>query len=337
VLAAAWNLELLQLTWRKFRQTPGWAEHAKDNYRYYHDWFLNRYPTLWTLFPVVAIVVLVKKPSPGLFSAAIFVVGIILHSLAGTKSGRYIAYLLPFLFVIWGVAATEVVTWLQRLVNLLLVQSVPRLEYGKKILAPAIATVILLTVVLGNEAFYVAARMTTDKEPEVAVKFGYRGYSDWNAASAVLSPLATEASVIISSAALPAIYYLGRSDAEVNGQTLIYTDRKLPEFGLDPRLGRPIVSRPESLDLVMKCRDTGLLIVESHHWRNGWAVVNDTADFIESRMEPVPMPPAAKLLVYKWNSHAVNDSAECETLNVGSPESEQASAVVRSSALPSLE
>jgi hypothetical protein len=319
--------------WKSFRYSPGWAEFAKDNYRYYHDWFLKYYPALWTLFPVAVVVVLVRKPSPGLFSAVIFVVGIILHSLAGAKTSRYITYLFPFMFVIWGVVSVAAVSWLRSVVDQLIEQSIPPLVPTRYVLSPAIVAVILLTVLLGNEAFYVAARMITDKEPGVAAAQGYRGYSDWNAASATLSPLAAEASAIITSTAPKALYYFGRSDAEINGQQLIFKGRKLPEFGLDPRFGRPIISRPESLALVMRCLETGLVVVERSHWRNGWAVVDDTANFIEARMEPVAMPPEAKLVVYKWRSQTVIDSDECAVLNVGSPGAKQEGAVVRSSAM----
>ena len=95
--------ELLQ----RYRWTPLWARAHQDEFWFYHVYFVERYPTFWSLTPLALLLALVHRPRPAIFCTCIFVVSFVLVSFGGMKDQRYLFFALPFLFVLWGIALAK--------------------------------------------------------------------------------------------------------------------------------------------------------------------------------------------------------------------------------------
>jgi hypothetical protein len=93
---------------RLYRSTPLWSTGTRNDFWFYHLWLILYYPTLWTMFPIAALIALVSKPKPALFSLCIFIPAFLLHSFAGAKDLDYLFYAFPFLFVLWAIAFMSV-------------------------------------------------------------------------------------------------------------------------------------------------------------------------------------------------------------------------------------
>ena len=85
--------------------------------------------------------------------------------------------------------------------------------------------------------------------------------TDWRAARTALAPWTKGADVMITTEELGAIYFLGRSDVRFSRSKFgeLRPDQKF-EFGIDQRTGRPIISRPESVELLIRCFSKGFIV-----------------------------------------------------------------------------
>src|SRR4051812_14772191 len=110
LVAAIW-LGIVDRLWALYRQTPIWGEPTKDDWHYYERWFLFRYPVFWLLLPLAAGTALLVRRRVAVFAVTVFVVSIVNFSGAAMKTERYIYFVIPFFFAIWGVA---LVSWLPR-------------------------------------------------------------------------------------------------------------------------------------------------------------------------------------------------------------------------------
>ena len=68
---------------------------------------------------------------------------------------------------------------------------------------------------------------------------------------------------------LGALYYLGRYDVRFSRSKLDELPRaERREFGLDPRTGRPVVSTRESLERILACYPSGVILGPQASWNN---------------------------------------------------------------------
>jgi hypothetical protein len=181
-----------------------------------------------------------------------------LASFAGQKEMRYVSFAPPFLAVVWGLGLAQVcpalMDWL-RSSRIRMRESVstsfPIGEAASKI----IAFVAVSLVVVANPFWLRTATVIGS----VALP-GEAPIVDWRAAQDVLRPWIAKSEIVITTEELGAIYFLGRSDIRYSPNKLreIRVDQR-HEFGIDPRLGLPIISTPESLEKLMSCFVSGLM------------------------------------------------------------------------------
>jgi hypothetical protein len=285
------------------RWTALWNAQNSNNLRFYHYWFLDQYPTLWTLLPLPALLGLARRPAPAFFSLCVFGTSLILHSLAAAKESRYLFHSIPFLFALWGIAIALVLPAIYGQIAIVM-ENVRRIQPNHVLgnsIKHAWVVGILIFIVAANPAFPLAYRMLSLSDADWPFVPGYRGHPDWAAAVAVLKPLADNADVVLSSVSVKSLYFLGRCDAEIRADNLFSVTGFAPEFSKDPRTGHPVISTHQSLSLMMARYPTGLVIVESPDWGMPAAVPPATADYLAAHAEIVPLPKEWRLMAYRWD------------------------------------
>ena len=95
------------------------------------------------------------------------------------------------------------------------------------------------------------------------------------------------------------LYYLGRFDVTLSGSRLSELADDA-EFSRDDRTGRPVISRPESVELIMACYPDGLLLTNTNKWRHPAQLDNQVADLFERYAEPVEVPRGSRIVAYAW-------------------------------------
>jgi 4-amino-4-deoxy-L-arabinose transferase-like glycosyltransferase len=283
VLAAALGTGFAQELFARFRYAVLWTAADRDNVIYYHDEFLRSYRMLYALLPVAVVAGAWRRSRPTLFCATVFAGAFVLHSLAGQKEPRYLAYAMPFLVSTWGIAASEAYPRLARGVEQLL--RAP----GRASRALS-ATAMVVAIGVGNAAY-----------PSVVLRLVRRPVESppWELALDPLRSAAARSQVILCSNDLKPLYYLGRPCVPISATLLHTRKRILPEFSLGPT-GRPVISRPESMARLMRDHPSGLVIIERFHWRHPAYVPPETADYLARHLEPVPLPPQSRLLAFRW-------------------------------------
>jgi hypothetical protein len=305
------KIDFLQPLFSAFRSSPQWAEHGKDSLLFYHWWFLNNYPTLWALLPLIILGACAVSPRPAIFCAVIFLTVIVVHSFGGTKGGRYIAYALPLFFILNGIALSGGLVWFRRL--LLRVQKAvfrePSSNLANRVIQPIGLLVIAAFIYASNPAFRTTFKMLSlDDEQWPSDSPAYRGQSNWERASPALKEIAEGSSVVIASAGVKALYYLERLDFDLSATNV---GEYQGEFRKDDRTGAVLVSTADALRTIYGCYETGMVIVEDRHWRNEWAVPSSTADFLESKTERVDFEPDLGLIVFVWKQSDEDDIRDC--------------------------
>ena len=130
-----------------------------------------------------------------------------------------------------------------------------------------------------------------------------RPYSqpDWGAAAPALRELRASADVVVSSALLKALFYLGNAHVGLSRTELLDYQTEAAQFARDPRTGRPMISRADALERVVHCFDRGVLIIEKDHWRRSDVITGAVGDYIEAQMEELPTDPEWRIKVFRWN------------------------------------
>jgi hypothetical protein len=121
----------------------------------------------------------------------------------------------------------------------------------------------------------------------------------WPAAVPELEPWVHEADVVLSSHELHMLYYLGRADMVVSKERL--AEFAETEFARDPRTGLSVISRPESLELILDCYPTGVLVTDTiKGWRAPTVIDEATSDVIARRMTPIELPSRLHIKAFYW-------------------------------------
>ncbi|HEX7049645.1 MAG TPA: hypothetical protein VF188_05485 [Longimicrobiales bacterium] len=290
---------IIERAWALFRYADPWAEPYRDNFVLYHYVLLDRYPTLWTLFPAAFVIAAAARPRPALFCATIFTFAFTFHSVAAWKAERYLFYAMPMFFAMEGIAIAEAWTWLRGRLRTLRARTGGFAWRWLDAPEPLLLAGIALFTVGGNGAFIYAYRMlTVDDQDWQISRVIYRGGADWEAALPWLRPVAEESAAVLSSSVLKSLYYLGRVDFDLSVTGPGSWVQK--EFDVGQKIPAPMIGRAASVGWVMACNPTGLIVIEEHHWRNPGVVAPPTADFIESHAERIPVPERFGLLAFRW-------------------------------------
>jgi hypothetical protein len=284
---------------RMFQHADLWAYEHRSDLLFYHDRFLEQYGMLWLLLPVLLVAAIRKRPGPAVLAAAIFLLAFTFHSLAAWKNERYLHYATPALFAIIGIGAGALVRGARAAVlsASLGVRSRPRrLAFG----AGSFAIVVLILATGGamRTSFDMATRVAPDRPPPYA-------RSDWDAALAYLASAAERSDVVIASADLKALYYLGRLDFDISADHLFDGTRFLPDFTPQSATGTPVIRSTEAVRTIVDCFPSGLFTIERWHWRAPDGVPAGTADLIESLTRPVPVPANLEILAFEWRRGTV--------------------------------
>lgn len=315
-LAAVWlalQTETVVALVDRYREVPLWLAERQDLFYYYHDQFARDYPTLWPLAGIALIVGLAYRPQPTIFCAVVFAVAILAHSFAGSKKLRYVYYAMPFLFALWGIALAGVWPHLRRFLEQAATRALSHLHLGRlgRPAVVALLSVVLVFTLFANSAFLKTALFVAG----VTIPPLQRP-PDWAAARAPLAPWLDDATIVLTTSELEALYYLGRYDVLVSKSRL--TEMGIQdEFGIDPRTGRPVISTPDSLRRIMACYPTGLIVSSDSRWRDPAQLDAAVADLILAEAEPVELP-ARGIHAYVWD-HPLDAPrpADCPDLDLG--------------------
>jgi hypothetical protein len=141
--------------------------------------------------------------------------------------------------------------------------------------------------------------------------------TNWSAARETLAPWVKGADIMSTTEELGAIYYLGRSDIRFSPsklRELAPAERK--EFGIDHRTGRPIITKPESLEQLIECFPRGLVVGPIEHWGSP-ILINDAAQaVILKHARPIDVPADSNLYAWAWEHKPRDDnSGYCEGLD----------------------
>jgi hypothetical protein len=281
--------------WRRYRWTPAWGAADRNEFWYYHFWLVLYYPTLWSIFPLAALAALAHKPKAALFCLCIFIPALLITSFGGMKDLDYLYYAFPFLFVIWGISFTFVIKRLRNFFLDVAARGLGALGLAPK--APIVMTAIVCSIgfiLLANSATIrpVAMLAGITVPPEVTPP-------DWAAAAEPLRPWLDRASVVLTTSDIETLYFLGRYDVLINKGRLSELAEKV-EFERDPRTGRPVVSTPESVALIMDCFPDGLLVTSKPRWRVAHQLDDAVADYVTRRAVPIELPKGPQIMAFRW-------------------------------------
>ncbi|MGE3742957.1 MAG: ArnT family glycosyltransferase, partial [Geminicoccaceae bacterium] len=313
VLAAAIATGIAAELWRQYTWAPYFNQRATDQFWFYHQWYSLLYPSLWPITGFLALLAITLAPLPASMAVVVFAVGFLLNSFAASKSLRYIAYAQPFLFVIWGIGVAalwpHLLAFTQRLRGTL-AEQIER-NGGPRRTAGVLLVGAILFLGVANAATVRSIALLADITipPE-------QSRTNWPAARAELEPWLERADVVVSTEELGHLYFLGRYDVRFSPSKM---DELPPgeqhEFGRDHRTGRPVIGTAESIQRILECYPTGIIVGPSAHWGRPELINDELSTLIAEHAQPLPLPRRSQLSAYVWE-HAppAADDARCQGL-----------------------
>lgn len=276
---------------------PLWAQGSK--FDLYHWILLKSYPTFWSLLPLTLLYPIARNGRPALFCCSVFTVSLLLHLPFPVRGERYIAYLMPFLFALWGMVVAEMLPRVRSVASAAVARVLPaaRLpELAGRSIQWLLVGLSVLFLVVSNPAFRNAAKVVVRGPLQVHPQYGV----DWAAAREVLRPLTQDADVVVTTNALSALYHLNRFDIEFSASHLHEVETG-EEFSVDHRTGRPVISKLQSLRKLMMCYPKGLVIAEAWTWKNRIVGIDDeSVGLLVRNAEPVGLPAESNLIAFRW-------------------------------------
>lgn len=298
--------------WDIYRHADLWAKEEANNFTYYFWQLQATYPTIWTIFPVVLVLALVKAPRAAALCAIVFGVAFVVLSFGGMKGGRYLSFAMPMFFALTGFAVATLIPWLRALL-----EGLARGIFPRAAAAPARVRLFSNAFLAGTVLFAAAGNNgVANTISRVAHAGGPRPaadprYPDWSAAAPTLKALADSAAVVVSSAELKPLFFINRQDVELSATQLYDLGEGAPQFSIQPKYDLPVISTPDALRLLMQCEPSGLVIVEGAQWRVDWQVPPAASEFIEEHMEQVPVDKRWGFRVYRWQTPDPVGGAAC--------------------------
>jgi hypothetical protein len=292
VLASDFGGVLLE----SYLETPLTVIQHQGEIWFYHLHLIERYPSLWPIFPFLALIAVAARPRPSIFAICVFCVAFILFSFAGHKSWHLLFFMLPFLFVVWAIALASMWAVLRDIVLAATDRVAGHVGSGwqRPLRCGLIAgSIVFLLLANGSSA-------RTLLRP-LGIHLGEGFSASWPAAVPELGPWVQEADVVLTSHELHMLYYLGRADIVVSKERL--AEFAETEFARDHRTGLPVISRPESLELILDCYPSGVLVTDTiKGWRAPTVIDDQTANLIVARTNPVELPAGSKLMAFQWQT-----------------------------------
>jgi hypothetical protein len=288
--------DLIAAMFARYLDTPLHTMHHRGEVWYYHIHLIEYYPTLWPIFPFLAILAVAARPRPSIFALCVFGAAFVFVSFGGQRSWRYLYFATPFMFVVWAIALAAIWHALRDLVLRAIDQVVSPV-------APGLRSLCGWILLIGSFAFLLGANggpARTLLRP-LGIQLGEGLSADWPDAVPPLQDLVRDADVVVTSHELHMLYYLGRADIVLSKERLAeFSDA---EFALDRRTGLPAVSQPRSLELIMSCYGKGVIVTDTlKGWRAPTVIDEAASDFIAAHTEPIDLPPAARIKAFQWQT-----------------------------------
>ena len=123
-----------------------------------------------------------------------------------------------------------------------------------------------VVAVMSNTGFRVSYGMLTASDTDWPKHYISHRPANWEAATPLLRELAADTDILISSAGIKALYYLGHFDYDLL-LTLTRETTTGQEFGHDYRHGRPVIASAQALATIMSENESGVVVIDEVHWR----------------------------------------------------------------------
>jgi hypothetical protein len=255
---------------------------------------------------------------PALFSLVMFAVAFVAVSFGPAPQERYLYFALPFFFGVWGLALATLLPAFLAVVERTVSAMTPWMSRPAMQRRAAVVLVALglLFVASQNQAPRLTIRMVFPGSAERP----YRE-ADWAMVLPELRELTDAADVVLSSYVLKPLYYFGRGDFHLSWTETAesgFANGHPVEFTRDPRTGLPGISTPESIEAVMECYESGLILTERFHLNRPHLVPEATTEFIRERTEEVPLPPESWVVAYRWRHEIDAGARDCTFVPNGS-------------------
>ena len=296
----AWESGAIARAWNLFRYVDPWAADNRYSIRFYHWILYEQYAALWVLFPLTVLLAATQSPRITGLCVSIFAVAFIFFSLAAWKDEHYFFLAMPGFFAISGIAISTMVPRLEEWTANTLGGARPPSMAAKRI--PATARAWIAAAIL----FAIA---TSGATAQLYKTIRGSGVPNWGMAAAAVRPIADSSDAVITSADLQALYFLRRNDF-----FLMAWRGEQAEFAPSRGTGTPQISTPRSLQRVIECNASGLILIERRHWRTSWVVLPATADFIEANTTQLPVPDASHLMAFQWRRAPGREFVTCDSL-----------------------
>ena len=314
VVCAVSLFDEAQVLLERYQSTPLFAADTSNEFWYYHLRYHLFYPSLWPVVALLAVFAVAQSPRLGWFSTVVFAITFLLTSFAAQKATRYFSYAQPYLAIVWGLGLVSVLPVLGQHVkkcSLVLINSTGLTADRALRTGRVLAIVLVAIVLLANPFWLRSATMIAD----IAMPME-KPMTDWRAARTALAPWTRGADVMITTEELGAIYFLGRSDVRFSRSKFgeLRPDQKF-EFGIDQRTGRPIISRHESVELLIRCFSKGFIVGPLEHWGSPILIDTEVQAVVRAYAQPIEVPKASHLYAWGWNRPAeLVKPAACGTL-----------------------
>jgi hypothetical protein len=290
--------------WRLCRSVPPDARAHRADLGFYCRLLAADYGSWWPLLPLAWIAAAVIRPRPLGFLGIAGGVSFVCFSIAAGKDDGLLGLILPYFAAISGGAAGVVLPRAAAAIEGLLAPRAGGSSGRRARWAGATAGVIvvasLVPIIAGTGAFGTTWKMLTVSDAEWTGPRGLRGEADWVAAAGELRAVADSVDVLVSSNDVKALYALGRVDYVLGVRGLVTAEGRAREFTRSSRVGRPLVSAPESVARVMETHARGLIVIEKADWHAGWGVPAGTANLISAYSDPVPIPAEYRIIAFRW-------------------------------------
>jgi 4-amino-4-deoxy-L-arabinose transferase-like glycosyltransferase len=299
VILAATLTGTLEFAWNTYRQTALFDAGSRNDFWYYHLRFLLFYPILWPLAGLLAAFAVAHSPRLAWFAVSVFTFSFLLMSFAGPKATRYISFAPPFLMIVWGVGSAYVLPLLWRHAEALRSRWVRTraLPQQQSSMAGSTVSVLAILVVFLMNPFWLRSATIIGN---VALP-SETPATDWRAAREALASWTTGADIMITTEELGAIYFLGRSDVRFSPSKLTeIPPHQQFEFGIDHRVGRPIITKPESVERLIGCFRSGIVVGPIEHWGSPILISAAVQSVLRRYAQPIEVPKDSYLYAWGW-------------------------------------
>jgi len=266
-LVALFAAGTIQSHWATYTTAP-WGRDLTA----YHRVLRETYPLLWPITPVLAIFAVRATPRPAWFCLVMVAVALVLHSFAGVQNLRYVYYISPFLFALWGMGLQAVLPDLA--------SALRRALSGALGVVATPASVTAVLVLAGLFAFGTNAAVTRSVKLMLgSVAPPLHDLQAWWPARAPVARVVDAGGIVVATNDLAATYYLGGFDVVFSQNWLPGMDYR--EFAIDPRTGRPLVSEAASLAAIIQSYPKGAFLAPLEWWAH-WPSTNSVPRFLRS-------------------------------------------------------